>query len=135
MQVLHVDLHEASWPIASGMSSLCDICAHGHSSLGTMSPQYARIMDTLAMIAMRGEDTNMTVDICGTQMVVNLVYANDDRDLASYTNIPTLVCGASNLQHPCRACLMNWHTFVCGAISLQHSYRVCFFFFVIIDVS
>ena len=30
------------------------------------------------MTAMSGEDTNMTVDTCGTRMVVNFVYANDD---------------------------------------------------------
>ena len=35
-------------------------------------------MHTLVMTAISGEDTDMTVEICGTQMVVNHVYANDD---------------------------------------------------------
>ena len=39
------------------------------------------MMDTLVRIAMSGQDTNMTVEICGAQMVVNLVYANDGRVL------------------------------------------------------
>ena len=35
-------------------------------------------MHTLAMSAMSGEDTNMTVDIRSTHLAVNLVYAKDD---------------------------------------------------------
>ena len=53
----------------------------GLFSLGQMSPQYAHTIDTLVMTATRGEDSNITVDICGTQMVVHLAYANDDRVL------------------------------------------------------
>ena len=64
------------------MSSLSDMCAQGPSSLGQMSPQYAHTLDTLMMnAAMSGEDNSITVDICGTQMLVNPVYANDDRVL------------------------------------------------------
>ena len=75
MQVLEADLHEASWPIASGDVQLERYMCSGAFQLGPNA------MDTLVMTAMSGEDTNMTVDICDTQMVVNLVYANDDRVL------------------------------------------------------
>ena len=59
-------------------SSLSDICARGLSSLGNLTPEEAHIMHTLVMSAMGGEDTNMTVDTCGTHMVVNLVLSKDD---------------------------------------------------------
>ena len=35
-------------------------------------------MHTFAMTATSGEDTNTTVDMCGTHMVVNRVCVNDD---------------------------------------------------------
>ena len=59
-------------------SSLSDMCAQGPSSLGHLTPQDAHLMHRLVIAATGGEDTNMTVDTCGTHMVVNLVYANDD---------------------------------------------------------
>ena len=45
-------------------------------------------MHAVVMTAMSGEDTSMTVDICGTHMVVNLVYANDDTLIG-----PCIFCG------------------------------------------
>ena len=38
-------------------------------------------MHALAMSAMRGQYTNMTVDVSGTKMVVNLAFAEDDKFL------------------------------------------------------
>ena len=58
-------------------SSLSDMCAQGPSSLGNLTPEDAHIMHSLVMNAMSGEDTNMTVDNCGTHMVVNLVFSKD----------------------------------------------------------
>ena len=59
-------------------STLSDICAQGPSSLGSLTPEEAHIMHTLVMSAISGQDTNMTLDICGTHMVVNLVFSKDD---------------------------------------------------------
>ena len=68
--------------LPQGMSSLSDMRAQGPSSSGQMSPQYAHMLDTLLIhAAMSGEDNSITVDIRGTQMVVNPVYANDGRVL------------------------------------------------------
>ena len=69
--------HVSTLPPGMG-STLSDICAQGQS-LGNLTPEEAHVMHTLVMSAIIGQDTTMTLDICGTHMVVNLVYANDDK--------------------------------------------------------
>ena len=66
------------------MSSLSDICAQGPSSLGHMSPQDGQMLDTLLRNVAMGGDNSITVDISGTTMVVNPVYANDQRVLGIF---------------------------------------------------
>ena len=58
-------------------SSLSDVCAQGPAGLGKLTPEEAHIMHTLAMSAISGQDTNMTLDMCGTHMVFNLVFSKD----------------------------------------------------------
>ena len=67
--------------VPQGMaSSLSDICSRP-SSLGELTQEEAHIMHALAKSAMSGQDANMSVDVSGTQMVVNLVLAKDDKFL------------------------------------------------------
>ena len=61
-----------------GMSpSLSNMCAQGPSSLRSLTPEEAHIMQTLVMSAMSGSDTNMNVDVSGTHMVFKLVCLKD----------------------------------------------------------
>ena len=72
------------------MSSLSDMCAQGPSRLSQMSPQDAHILDTVLRNAATGGDNGVTVNISGTKMVVNPVYANDERVLGiSYQHAHT----------------------------------------------
>ena len=61
-------------------SSLSDICSRP-SSLGDLTQEEAHIMNALAVGAMHGQDTDMTVDVSGSEMVVNLLFAKDDNSL------------------------------------------------------
>ena len=85
--------------------------------MGDLTKEEAHMMHALAMNAMHGEDTNMTVHVSGSQMVVNLMFATDDKLLGILYQHANACWGCNQLATQPQG---MFDDFLCCAISLHH---------------